>query len=125
MNVGFNEKDQRDLRKDQLSIMAKRYYEKFEGDTAVTKNLLTISGSEVRLEKSGGVKAVLRFEAGTVHEAVYHTGAGPLSMHIISDNVYTRVHSEGADVELRYRLRFAPDSEALNSLKLTARYIDR
>ncbi len=30
MNVAFNEKDQRDLRKDQLSIMAKRYYEKFE-----------------------------------------------------------------------------------------------
>ena len=45
-------------------------------------------------------------------------------MQIISDNVFTKLHEEGADVELDYRIRLAPDSEAKNSLKLVARYVD-
>ena len=101
-----------------------RYYEKFDGDSVVTKNLLTIKGQGVTLEKSGGVRATLKFSHGTVNETVYRTAAGPLSMQIISDNVFTKLHEEGADVELDYRIRFAPDSEAKNSLKLVARYIE-
>ena len=64
------------------------------------------------------------FSHGTVNETVYRTVAGPLSMQIISDNVFTKLHEEGADVALDYRIRFAPDSEAKNSLKLVARYIE-
>ena len=99
------------------------YYEKFEGDSAVTKSILTIKGGEVFLEKSGGVRVSMAFSHGRSHEVLYDTGAGKIPMKMTTNKVFTKLHEDGADVELEYTISFGPENEAKNSLKLVARYL--
>ena len=99
------------------------YYEKFEGDSVATKSVLTIKGGEVFLEKSGGVKASMVFSHGKSHEVLYDTGTGKIPMKITTDKVFTKLHEDGADVELDYTISFGHENEAENRLSLVARYM--
>ncbi|MBQ6230205.1 MAG: DUF1934 domain-containing protein [Eubacterium sp.] len=110
------------LTEDEGSVVI-TYYEKFEGDSVATKSILTIKGGEVYLEKSGGVKAAMVFSHGKSHEVLYDTGAGRIPMKMTTDKVFTKLHEDGADVELEYTISFGPGNEAKNSLKLVARYM--
>lgn len=110
------------LTEDEGSVVI-TYYEKFEGDSVATKSILTIKGGEVYLEKSGGVKASMVFSHGKSHEVLYDTGAGRIPMKMTTDKVFTKLHEDGADVELEYTISFGPGNEAKNSLKLVARYM--
>lgn len=110
------------LTEDEGSVVI-TYYEKFEGDSVASKSILTIKGGEVYLEKSGGVKASMVFSHGKSHEVLYDTGAGRIPMKMTTDKVFTKLHEDGADVELEYTISFGPGNEAKNSLKLVARYM--
>ena len=65
----------------------------------------------------------MAFSYGRSHEVLYDTGAGKIPMKMTTNKVFTKLHEDGADVELEYTISFGPDNEAKNSLKLVARYL--
>ena len=99
------------------------YFEEFEGYSEKTKNILTVSHDMVKLEKSGGINAVMLFEMLKEHKATYHTGMGPIEMLVMTEGIFTKSTEEGLDISLDYTIDYGTGEPARNRLSLKARYI--
>ena len=84
------------------------------------KTLVTVEGGDsVSVAREGGYSTELKLKNGERRTSVYSTPYGEFSLGLFTNRVFTDMSENGGTLETEYTIEFAPDSRALNSMKIT------
>ena len=82
-------------------------YTEYDGELKGCKTLVTVEGGDsVSVAREGGYSE-------------YSTPYGEFSLGLFTNRVFTDMSENGGTLETEYTIEFAPDSRALNSMKIT------
>ena len=70
-------------------------------------------------EYDGELKGCKTLVTGERRTSVYSTPYGEFSLGLFTNRVFTDMSENGGTLETEYTIEFAPDSRALNSMKIT------
>ena len=95
-------------------------YTEYDGELKGCKTLVTVEGGDsVSVAREGGYSTELKLKNGERRTSVYSTPYGEFSLGLFTNRVFTDMSENGGTLETEYTLEFAPDSRALNSMKIT------
>lgn len=85
------------------------YYEKQEETKEEVKTLVTISGKEVTVAKTGAVNTRMVFSGGKKTPVEYETQYGKIHMDVLTQNLMVICKEESLQITIDYKLEMGED----------------
>lgn len=94
-------------------------YTEYDGELKGCKTFVTVEGDSVSVAREGGYSTELKLKNGERRTSVYSTPYGEFSLGLFTNRIFSDMSENGGTLETEYTIEFAPDSKALNSMKIT------
>ncbi|WP_101697136.1 DUF1934 domain-containing protein [Clostridium minihomine] len=99
-------------------------YKEYDPDrnNAATTSVLKVDGTHtVTLMRGGGDNTRLILEKGKRHQCQYNTGMGALMVGVFTNDVHSRLHDKGGELEVNYTLDINADLSSINEIFITVK----